>query len=489
MRDDSVAGNTRAYGGLALELYRQVAAHLHNGTAPGLCYMSAPHVLEAAARAWLTRAGVQVHTGWPLEAVLTAGGRVTSASFAGGATVAARVFIDATYEGDLVAAVGTVPVTVGREARAVYNESFAGAILCSGYESFGARAIDPWAANGTLLPLVNAVAAPPLGQGDTKVQSYNFRACLTSDQAHGVPLPPPRRYDPAEFALVDRYAASLPASATASAFFSCNSFDASGECDTNDGAPVGINFLGPSAWDWPSANTSARAALQDSFVQYTLGLLHHLSVAPGIPASVRASVQRWRLCADEWPDSGHLPWMPYVREGRRMRGDRVFTQEDWRLRTGAPLPAGQAGFATGGLLNTTVGLGFWFIDCHAVQRVAQPGNRTENEGCVQYGRDLMDQGAVFGLPFGLMLPPAATVSNVMATAALSASHIGFQPLRIEPTFMVLGQAAGTAAALSLNASTPLHQLDPATLQAALQATGAILSRAAMPSSAPGPVHC
>ncbi len=130
-----------------------------------------------------------------------------------------------------------------------------------------------------------------------------------------------------------------------------------------------------------------------------------------------------------------------------------------------------------------------FVDCHAVQRVATPSNRTENEGCVQFGRTQMDNGAVFALPLGLLLPPAGTVENLMAVAAVAATHIGFQPLRIEPTFMVLGHAAGVAAALSIAANVSMRDVDPALLQEALRADGAIMAREQMPASAPGPVRC
>ena len=181
------------------------------------------------------------------------------------------------------------------------------------------------------------------------------------------------------------------------------------------------------------------------------------------------------------PGEQHLPQIPYVREGRRMDGgDFIFTQEDYRQRVGdVVLPGARSGIETSASgLNYSIALGFWFIDCHATRRTSVKG-LLQNEGCVQYGRRLMDKGAVWEIPFGVIVPPRDSVNNLLAACTPSSSHVAFQGFRVEPTYMTMGQAAGVASALSVQHNTQPRHLDAALLQAALRRAGAILKATEM----------
>jgi len=221
------------------------------------------------------------------------------------------------------------------------------------------------------------------------------------------------------------------------------------------------------------ATPARRLQLRQRFVDYTLGLWHFLAVDPRVPPALRAEMAGYSLCADEWPELQHLPPTPYIREGRRLLSDDVFTQEDYRRRSGAHLPPGTPGVAATSPLAFSVALGFWFIDCHPVRHTAVAG-LLRNEGCLQHSGG-NGGSSPFEVPFGILVPRAGAVDNLLAVCAVGASHVGFQPLRVEPTFMALGQAAGTAAALALQNGITPRVLGAARLQAALREQGAILT--------------
>ena len=529
MVDDSVKGTPRAYGGVSQELYQRISAYYATNTtsttmlhtsgpvprdAPA-CYQGEPHVTEAVARAWLQAEGVALATNVALDSAsleLENGQtRLSALKLANGSVVTGGAFVDASYEGDVLP-LAKVPFALGREGVLAYNESFAGKGLCgdasrSGQPGSNWQAFDATVsaletpgggAGAALLPGVwERYPSQPDG-GDSLLQSFNFRICLTtsSDPAKARPWPPPASRNASLATLLERYIVARSKSSkplqSASDFFGCFAYT-HGKCDANDGRAIGLNPMGQETWTWPEAPPARRRQLQQSFVDYTLQLLHHVANSTTVPAHVRADVARYRLCADEWPDLGHFPFMPYVREGRRMQGQALFTQADWALRMGAPLPLGWSGAsAVSPEANTTIGLGSWFLDCHALQHVAlPPGHAGEdptvaNEGCIQYGRTFTDTGRVFGLPLFLLLPAndSSMPGNLLVTGALSSSHVGLQPLRIEPTFMVLGQAAGTLAALIAGGKQRAWDTDLQHLVDLLRTNGAILSRDAMPSSTP-----
>ena len=277
------------------------------------------------------------------------------------------------------------------------------------------------------------------------------------------------------------------------------------KCCTNDGGSLSIAPLGNETYQWSLSTPAERRALRQRFVDHTLGLFHFLASDPRVPVDVAADMKRFSLCADEWADPalGHMPPTPYVREGRRLRGHDVFAQEDYRARSGVPaaiVPPGTPGIDPASSLGFSVGLGFWFLDSHPVRHVAAAGwlgrggatarqrgsgparPTLQNEGCLQSPRG----SAGWEIPFGIMVPPNGSVANLLVVCAPSATHVGFQALRVEPTFMTLGHAAGVAAALTVQRRAPSPRTVGAeALQAALRRQGAIIDRGGM---LPAPVN-
>jgi hypothetical protein len=502
MVDGSTSGNTRAYGGVAAEYFRRVARAYNTTDATASCFKGEPGMSELVFRNWLASEGVTLSTGQSIASLQTGanGSLVQSVTLMPSKrTVAAAQFVDASYEGDLLEQ-AAVPTMFGREGKARWNESFAGQGLCSdvtrnaaGWQSF--TSAENASVNGSLLPGVDGEASSwdqPAAAlvGDTRVQSFNFRACLTKSTAPAaaVPITKPPGYNASDFALFAHHIAAVQARdpqkrLTAKDFFGCRVY-MNGKCDTNDGSAVGLNPMGTETYHWPLATPAQRVLLRQRFVNYTLGLFWFLGHDLQSPASVQETMLEYSFCADEWsqPGEDHLPQIPYVREGRRMDGgDFVFTQEDYRRRVGDnELPPAHSGIlnnngsSSSSRLDFSVGLGFWFIDCHAT-RLTSVGGLLQNEGCIQYGRSHMAANAVWEIPFGVMVAPKGGVSNLLSVCTLSTSHVGFQPFRVEPTYMTLGHAAGVAAALSVQHGVQPRHLDPAVLQAMLRKQGAILT--------------
>eukprot|EP00045_Choanoeca_perplexa_P017986 m.273178 g.273178 ORF g.273178 m.273178 type:complete len:497 (+) comp17684_c0_seq8:2561-4051(+) len=483
MVDDSIRGRTEAYGGLAAELFRRIAIALgHSANATCGCFQANPNTTEEVFLAWLDEEDITVMTNTSLAEATLTNKTVTKLRLSNGASIDAGYVIDGTYEGDVAAAIGH-PFSVGMESQASHGETFAGQGLCEGNRSTGWQSfavdVNPFdTKSDALLPHVTA-SNITYGSASATIQSFNFRACLTT-QERGVPLPSPTLYNESEWQLLDRYIVATKQagkSLSLSTFFGCSSL--AGGCDTNDGPAVSINPMGAETWNWPTANQSLRVEYRRRFVNYFLGYLHHLNTSDLLGSALKKELASHRLCSNTWTDVGHLPFIPYVREGRRIRGDVLYTQNDWNHRAGEPLPAGPLGYANASTWqNTTIGLGFWFIDAHASQAVAV-GNKTQNAGCIQYGRSLMDAGVLHTLPLGLIAPQAALVGNLGMVNALSATHVGYQPLRVEPTFMVIGEAVGAAIALALQSHSTLHDIPREALTGLLHDRGAVLSRAAL----------
>ena len=503
MNDDSVKGDTQAYGGLAAEIFRRTA--LEYGVPAQLnasCFAAEPHVFNRAFRSWLQQEGVVLHTGQAVSALKREGGSIVSVSLDDGTVLAAAQVIDATYEGDLLPLAG-VPFMYGRESQGHFNESFAGQGLCldpirNPQQLFLMQApvdpfVSPGSKGGPVLPGVDGVYeswnnASGAATADQRVQSFNFRACLTRETSpsKAVPIPKPAGYDASRYELLVRYIAGLGRGKvpfkliggwgrTDECAFSCGPY-MDGKCCTNDGAAITIAPMGNETYEWALASPARRVQLRDEFVTYTLGLWHFLATDPRVPAAVVADMKAISLCADEWPDTGNLPPTPYIREGRRLLSHDIFTQEDYRARAGISkhvVPSGSPGIGAS-RLNFSIGLGFWFIDSHPVRRLALEG-LLQNEGCLQSPRG----SAGWEIPFGIIAPPNGSVDNLLVVCAPSSSHVGFQPLRVEPTFMTLGHASGVAAALAVQGRTSPKLLSAGDIQAALAQQGAILKRADM----------
>ena len=317
-----------------------------------------PHVAARVTRQMLAEAEVRVLTGRPLKSVAVHGSRISDLVTTAGETFQARVFIDATYEGDLMAAAG-VRWTIGREGRDEYGESLAGkryskpVMPISGYDD-----------RGRMLPLITTDSGGPEEEGDRNVMVYSFRLCLTQDPENRVPFPAPAHYDPA--ASRSCAATSPGKNAPCSSGTSTRSPD--GKFDANNG--IGKQFsmgLVGGGNGWCEADAEGRARIREAHKQYILEMYHFLTTDPAVPEDLRDQLASYGLCRDEFPDSGH--WSPqlYVREGRRMRGMYVLTQHDVLTDRTKPDPIAISSFP---------------IDSHDCQRIARKDGGVLNEGTI-----------------------------------------------------------------------------------------------------------
>lgn len=469
-------GNASAIGGASLAFFVEVCrAYGKPVPREGGCFAFEPHVAEGIFQRIVAGAGprLTVRLGATLVgAARGSGGGLASISLAptaaaeaardaaalralaaGADVVSASAFIDATYEGDLLAAAG-LTTAIGRESREVYNESYAGVLAepsAVGSHQFKVNvdAIDH--STGLPLPLVSRNPPGAVGSGDAAVQAYNFRLCMTRNQSNRVPFPRPANYQTSDWELARRWFAA----SNISAFGSLMNLVAipGGKTDTNNNGPISTDAIGMS-WGWPAATPAERRDIFAAHLNYTQGFFWFLQTDSAVPAAVRAEALEWGLAADEFTDSTNWPAQLYVREGRRLVGDFVFRQQDRQKDIRK---------------NDSVGLFSYNIDSHNAQRYVGPGGHALNEGDFElYG------GPLGQMPYRAMLSRRAEVAgaNVLAPVPLSASHMGYGCLRLEPQLMILGEAAGVAAVQAIAAGVSVQELDVAALQARLRSRGA-----------------
>ncbi|MCB1133459.1 MAG: FAD-dependent oxidoreductase [Verrucomicrobiae bacterium] len=417
-----------------------------------------PHVASRVTRRMLDDAGVEVLPGHDLRSVSKESGRITEL-VTGNGDFSGKVFIDASYEGDLMAASG-VRWTIGREGRNAHGESHAGRqypkrrMEISGLDE-----------NGKPLPFVTSDKAGPDDAGDSHVMTYSFRLCLTDDPANRVPMPEPADYDPARFEVMRRY---VKASGGAIGFSLLGPLPGGRKFDGNNaiGFDFSIGLIG--AGDaWCEADAAGRAAILEAHKQYTLEFHHFLTTDPAVPESIRSEYARFGLCRDEFSETGHFPPALYVREGRRMKGMYVLTEKDILETPEKP---------------DSIAVSSFPIDSHDCRRVALTGGGVINEGTIYPVRKKHPrEGFPYQVPFRSILPLPSECANLLVPVALSSSHVAFSSLRVEPTWMVLGQSAGIAAAMAADAGTAVQDLSYPVLRDRLLSRGQVLD---LPAPAP-----
>jgi len=485
-------------GGLAEEFFRAVARHYgvpFAYPAAGQCsthptgWAFEPHVAELVMVGMLRGANVTVITQARIVRALTSptyhhrGGGATGSAHApriaavvtsDGRRFAGRMFIDASYEGALMK-MANVSYTFGREASSTYNESCGGRLPAAatgvpfGHTDQLPRGLSPYtdATNRTLLPGVVAAAdVAPLGGADNKVGSYDWRVTLTDVAANKAPIPLPAKYNPTEFELLRRAILAQPGSRIGMPSYGLPNRKSDWKMYGTWGEyPAG-------QWEYPNATWERQQEIVQDFKQHALSLLHFFRTDPVVPAAIRQQVASFGLCRDEYNRSSDH-WMPqlYVRSALRMVGDMVLTQRD------VSTTSFQAG-ADG------IGLGAYTVDVPGpVQRVVQLGE-VANEGSMQCPVFCWSSLAPFALPYRIMLPRAGEVDNLIVPVAVSASHVAFNAVRMEPTWMILGQAAGTAAAMAADSARAINVTE---LQVRLVAAGQILRPPGGPPPPP-PLH-
>ncbi|MBV1853494.1 FAD-dependent oxidoreductase [Catellatospora tritici] len=454
------SGVKPAIGGLAGEFYRRVYGK-YNGTpvtptSPGR-FTFEPHVAAAVFDDLLTEAGVPIYLNTRLTSVTRAGNRITELACDSGQAFRAPMYVDASYEGDLMAAAG-VGWTSGREANSVYGETINGVQLRSGHQ-FN-RVVDPYVTPGSpasgLLPGISAAPVAPAGSGDARIQAYNFRMCLTQ-AANRIPFAKPSGYDPIRYEPLARY---VQAGYTGP-FFTTHTVGG-GKTDSNNDGAFSTDFIGAN-YGYPTASYAARAAMVEEHRVYQQGLMWFLANDPRLPASIRTATASWGLAPDEFTGNGGWPTQLYLREARRMLSAYVMTEADCR---GSRVPA------------DSVGLASYTMDSHNCQRVVVSG-ALKNEGDVQIGVP-----QPYPISYRAITPYESQCANLLVPVCLSASHIAYGSIRMEPVFMILAQSAATAAHLALTAGSAVQQVPIATLQARLRADGQLLT---WPLTTPGEI--
>jgi hypothetical protein len=379
-------------------------------------------------------------------------GRILSIETLSGKEFRAEVFIDASYEGDLMAEAG-VQYRVGRESTAEYGEQWNGVqtgIFHHGH--FFRDTISPYRIPGDptsgLLPLISAEIPGAYGSADHQLQAYCYRMCLTRDKRNSIPLSRPAIYDSTMYELLLRvfntgWRETL------------QKFDPipNHKTDVNNHGPFSFDFIGMN-YDYPEASYERRKEILRQHENYQKGLLYFLSSDPRVPAEVRSEMQQWGLAADEFTDNGNWPYQIYVREARRMVGLSVMTELE--ILGKKPVPE-------------SIGMGSYTMDSHNTQRYVTPKGYVQNEGDIGVHPE-----KPYRIDRGSILPLRTDCRNLIVPVALSSTHIAYGSIRMEPVFMILGQSAGTIAVLAAKEKMDVQEILYSTLKEQLLAGGQVL---------------
>jgi hypothetical protein len=450
-------GNRAAIGGASREFFARVKEHYVANYGPSSEQAKAcsdgfhfePHVATQVFQAMLNEAKIEPLLGQRLATVRTSGARIESISTLKGDTFEAAVFIDASYEGDLLAKAG-VAYSVGREGSSEFNESIAGVQKHSPAHQWPGP-VPGRDEKGGLLPCIQPGPLEAPGTGDRKVQAYNFRLCMTNRKDNIVPWPKPPSYDPKRYELLALYLEKHPALRMKQLMNPVLMPNA--KTDTNNNGAFSTDHIGAN-WDYPDADEATRERIRQDHVEYTQGFLWFLAHDPRVPKALHDELNEWGLAKDEFTDSGHWPHQLYVREARRMKGAYVMTQKDiMEERT----------------KDDSIGLGSYNTDSHHCQRVLKDDGSVLNEG------DFQVRVSPYEIPYRSLIPKSGECDNLLVPISMSASHVAYGTIRMEPVYMILGQASGVAAAIAIDAKASVQKVDVGLLRAKLKAQKAVLS--------------
>ncbi|MCR9197496.1 MAG: FAD-dependent oxidoreductase [Planctomycetaceae bacterium] len=453
-------GNKAAIGGISREFYRRIRRHYANPknwiwqaaddyqshgqsrSADGedAMWTFEPSAALAVLQQMVHDHNVTVRYGQALDrsaaGVSRKNGRIVAVRTLPGDEWQADVYIDATYEGDLMAAAG-VAFTVGREANADYGETLNGVQTRRAVHHQLVDSVDPWIIPGMpdsgLLPGIDPDGPGEEGGRDHRVQAFCFRMCLTDHPDNRIPFVRPDGYQERDYELLLR---NFEAGATRLPWSMGRMPNRKSDVNNNRG--VSTDFIGQN-YDYPNATYLQRAAIVRRHFVYQQGLMWTLANHPRVPAAIRQEVSRWGTCKDEFAAPSGWQQQLYIREARRMIGSYVMTQHNCQGRTTAPRP---------------VGLAAYTMDSHNVQRYVGPDGSVRNEGDVQVGGF-----SPYPIDYGALVPRRTECGNLLVPVCLSASHIAFGSIRMEPVFMVLGQSAATAAVLAVEDDIAVQDVD------------------------------
>lgn len=472
-------GNKAVIGGVAREFYQRIKkkyedekawtsetrAHYFerrrgpNAEKEDAMWTFEPKVASAVYREMLDEAGVRVVTRARLDlrpgrGVVKRGARIAAIVMEDGTRYEGRAFIDATYEGDLMAKAG-VSYAVGRESNSQYDETWNGSQAAHfHYHQFADGAnVDPYVVKGKpesgLLPIIDATGPGEEGVGDKRIQAYCFRMCLTSDAANQIAIAKPAGYDERDHELLLRLAESGKYHAPSSKYDPIPNL----KTDTNNHGAVSTDYMGAN-WDYPEGDYATRERIIKRHEIYQRGYMWTLQNHPRVPETLRAYYRQWGLPKDEFVENGGWPTQLYIREARRMVGPVVMTEHHVMART---------------LAQDSVGMGAYGMDSHNVQRYVTKAGIVMNEGNVQVGGF-----PPYPISYQSLVPKKAEAVNLLVPVCLSATHIAYGSIRMEPVFMVLGQSAATAAAMAMDAGIAVQDVEYGKLRARLVADKQVL---------------
>jgi hypothetical protein len=394
---------------------------------------------------WLNRA----------NGVKKADDKIIAITTLNGITFEGRVFIDATYEGDLMAAAGVSYVT-GRESNNTYHETWNGvqAGVFHHKHNFDDRKISPYKiandpASG-VLPGISTQDPGKNGEGDKKVQAYCFRMCLTKNENNRVPFKRPEGYDSSQYELLIR----IYQSGWRETF---EKFDPipNRKTDVNNHGPFSFDYIGMN-YDYPGASYERRREIVKQHEIYQKGLIYFIATDPRIPIDVQEEMKKWGLARDEFSDNGNWPYQIYIREARRMTGAFVMTENEILGKN----PVDQS-----------IGMGSYTMDSHNIQRYITKEGYVQNEGDIG-----VQPEKPYKIALGCILPRRKECSNLLVPVAVSSSHIAFGSIRMEPVFMILGQSSGVIAALAVESGRSIYDIPYREIKGKLVENGQVLEK-------------
>jgi len=439
-------GNKYAISGLALDFYRKVGQHYGKFEQ----WIFEPHVAEDLFNAYIKSAGVPVLYENRLISVQKKGTVITGITLENPlkksrGRVNAKVFIDCSYEGDLMARAG-VAYAVGREPNSLYKETFNGVQLMNGHQL--PEGIDPYqtkgdASSGLLWGISAGKLADP-GTGDQKVQAYNFRICLTNNPANMIPITEPENYQPARYELLIRQMEKRTWKSLQDVFIWSGMPNQ--KTDINNRNGFSTDMIGMN-WEYPDADYTKRAEIWKKHTEYTKGLLYFVGHDERVPQQIRKEISAWGYPKDEYTGNGNWSHQLYIREARRMKGELVMTQHHCQ---------GQE------VVSDGVGMAAYTMDSHNCDRLVVNGV-VKNEGNVEEGGF-----GPYPISYRAIVPKQSEASNLIVPVCLSATHIAYGSIRMEPVFMVLGQSAALAAVQAIDRKVAVQKIDIKSLQMELK---------------------
>ena len=471
-------GNKAVIGGLSREFYHRVWLHYKDAAAwnwqnqsdfgnkgQGTVAMDGefrtmwlfePHVAERVFEDFVKENNIKVLRGEWLDrnkGVVKKKGEIISFSTLSGKVFKGKMFIDATYEGDLMAVAG-INFHVGREGNAKYNETFNG--VQTGvfqHDHHFKSNISPYKIkddpSSGLLPYISAEPPGEFGAADKKIQAYCFRMCMTNHPENSVAFPKPDNYDASKYELLLR-----EFNTGRNDWFSKFDVLPNKKTDTNNHGAFSSDFIGMN-YDYPEADYQRRAEIIKQHYDYQAGLLWFVANDPRVPDAIRTKMASYGLAKDEFKDNNHWPHQIYVRESRRMIGDYITTEHDVMQRIETP---------------ESIGMGSYHIDSHNTQRYVTSEGYVQNEGDIG-----VKPPGPYRISYGSIVPKKEECTNLFVPVCVSSSHIAYGSIRMEPVFMILGQSAAVAACLAIDEKCAIQDVSYDQLKKLLENKNQILT--------------